>query len=166
MAKGSTVPRGPGWWQASDGLFYPPAPPKKEANPILGVFLGLLLVFCVGGCLFSLASPKVPTGPAATTTTSPPGGLAAASISLEPQTTVNRPTISMAEFDQIVDGMLYSSVVTIVGGEGEVSSTYSFGGSTTTLYSWDADPECSIVGNANVTITDGVVVGKAQLGLC
>ena len=33
----SDASQGPGWWQATDGKWYPPAPPASPAPPVYGV---------------------------------------------------------------------------------------------------------------------------------
>lgn len=49
--QGAPQPMGPGWWQASDGLFYPPAgPPQKKS----GAGKGCLIALGVVGGLFVL----------------------------------------------------------------------------------------------------------------
>ena len=75
---------------------------------------------------------------------------------------LNDEYITLEEFNQIETGMTYEEVVEIVGSEGTVMSEVSVLDSTTTMYSWYAENGIS---NANVTITDNKVVGKAQLGL-
>jgi hypothetical protein len=52
---------GPGWWQAGDGLFYPPAgPPPKQGGGGTGCLIaagivGLIAVLGLGGCIAFVA---------------------------------------------------------------------------------------------------------------
>lgn len=71
--------------------------------------------------------------------------------------------MTMEEFEAIENGMTYEEVVNIVGGEGELSNTASSGDYTIELYSWTGNGSAN--SNANVTFQNGVVTGKAQVGL-
>ena len=75
---------------------------------------------------------------------------------------LNDEYITLEEFNQIKTGMSYEEVVEIVGSEGTVMSEASVMDSTTTIYSWYAD---NGIANANVTISGGKVMAKAQIGL-
>ena len=74
----------------------------------------------------------------------------------------NNEYITLDEFNAIETGMTYEEVVAIVGSEGTVMSEASVGDVTTTMYYWYAD---NGIANANVTISDGKVFAKAQVGL-
>ena len=72
---------------------------------------------------------------------------------------LNGPKITKAEYDKIKDGMTYSQVCDIIGGEGELGS--SFGGAS--VYTWEGVG--STGANAVITFYNGKVTGKAQAGL-
>lgn len=78
----------------------------------------------------------------------------------------NAPTISLAEYNQIKNGMTYDEVIAIVGSFGEVLSETDLGLGpeyATAMWSWDG--EGSWGANANVMFQGGKVVSKAQIGL-
>lgn len=75
----------------------------------------------------------------------------------------NSPKISKAEFEALKTGMTYSEVVSIIGGEGELSSQVNVAGYDTELYIWQG--EGSIGANANITFQNNELVSKAQFGL-
>ena len=143
----SDQPEGPGWWQGSDGKFYPPYP----AFALHGDQTDTKFVRWRNGCLISLCVV---------------GGIVALSIGLglvfagEFDTTGkdNDPTISSAEFDQIENGMTLSQVEAIVGGKGALISWAGEGAFRTELYRWDGGSLTSL--NANVTFQGGEVVAK------
>lgn len=70
--------------------------------------------------------------------------------------------ITLDEFNQIQAGMTYEDVVEIIGSEGTVMSTSTFMDTTCTIYYWYA---ADGIANANVTFTNNIVEGKAQIGL-
>ena len=70
--------------------------------------------------------------------------------------------LTLEEFNQIQNGMSYSDVVAIIGGEGVLTSESSVGGTTMELFSWEGT---SLGANGNVTFMNGKVTAKAQLGL-
>ena len=75
-------------------------------------------------------------------------------------------TISLDEFNKIENGMSYSEVCDIVGGEGTLSSSSDIGLGAeykTDLYQWSGDG--SIGANANVMFQNNKVISKAQVGL-
>jgi hypothetical protein len=74
----------------------------------------------------------------------------------------NKPEITMGEYEQIQNGMTYEQVVEIVGGPGESISENEIAGIKTAIYSFKGD---SFGSNATITVQNGKVFGKAQLGL-
>lgn len=84
-------------------------------------------------------------------------------ISEQPTSKKNSPKISKSEFDSLKTGMTYNEVVSIIGGEGELSSQVDVAGYDTKLYVWNG--EGSIGANANVTFQNNKLVSKAQFGL-
>ena len=80
-----------------------------------------------------------------------------------PEVEKNAPEISKAEFDSIETGMTYEEVVTIIGGEGELSSQVEIAGIDTKMYMWQG--EGSFGANANATFQNNKLTSKAQFGL-
>lgn len=79
---------------------------------------------------------------------------------------VNKPTITLEEFEAVKTGMSYDEVVAIIGGDGIASSEVDLGVGNeykTAMYIWDG--EGSLGANANITFQGGKVVSKAQIGL-
>jgi hypothetical protein len=75
----------------------------------------------------------------------------------------NKPTITLAEFQQIKNGMTYQEVVKIIGGEGTIQSEAGDGQYKVEMYSWEGEGDFGA--NANVTFQGGKVTAKAQFGL-
>lgn len=73
----------------------------------------------------------------------------------------NSPKISKEEFESLETGMTYEEVVSIIGGEGELSSQVGLAGYDTKIYMWEG----SFGANANVTFQNNELVSKAQFGL-
>lgn len=74
------------------------------------------------------------------------------------QQTANNTTYE--NFLKIKMGSKYDDVIAILG-EGEETSSSEVSGVRTVIYSWNGPG----IGNMNVTVQNGVVVGKAQAGL-
>ncbi|MFX0548507.1 DUF3862 domain-containing protein [Hathewaya histolytica] len=68
--------------------------------------------------------------------------------------------VNYENFLKVKMGMKYEDVVKIIG-EGKQSSSSEVSGVKISLYSWHGDG----ISNMNITIKDGVVSGKAQMGL-
>lgn len=77
----------------------------------------------------------------------------------------NQPTITLAEFNAIQEGMTYQEVTDIVGSSGELISETDIGVPEyyTQMRSWEG--EGLLGANANVIFQNGVVTSKAQFGL-
>lgn len=78
----------------------------------------------------------------------------------------NPPTMSLAEFNAITNGMNVQEVADIVGSSGTLISEVDLGlgySHRTLMFQWDG--EGSIGANANVTFQGGEVISKAQFGL-
>lgn len=78
----------------------------------------------------------------------------------------NLPTITLAEFNEIKNGMGYQEVFDIIGSRGEVLSEVDLGLGdefVTMMFQWDG--EGTLGANANVTFQGGKVIAKAQFGL-
>ena len=74
----------------------------------------------------------------------------------------NASGITADKFNQITMGMSYDQVKEIIGEDGKNISEADSGGSVATMYQWD---EADGIGNVLVTIQDGTVSSKSQLGL-
>lgn len=71
--------------------------------------------------------------------------------------------ITLEEYNKIENGMTYDEVKNIVGSAGTETATSSGYGVTITMVTWYGN---GIAGsNANVTFQNGLVTGKAQVGL-
>ena len=71
-------------------------------------------------------------------------------------------TVSYAEFSRIKNGMTYSNVVDVIGGEGTLTYEYSGSQDYYKTYEWDGDEEYSRV---SVSFRNGHVYSKHQYGL-
>lgn len=121
----------------------------------LGV--GIAMVF-VGGCLAALG------GNAAQREAERANGIQRQSPT-DQRSTQGFPTL--AKFEQISNGMSLSSVRELIGSPGELLSENTIGAGTqfethTAMYQWRGSDGIS---NMNVTIQNGLVMSKAQIGL-
>lgn len=71
--------------------------------------------------------------------------------------------ITLDEYNQIQAGMTYGEVISIVGGDGEITSESEFSGIKTKIVDWYADAPRGA--NASVTFQDDVVISKSQFML-
>lgn len=70
---------------------------------------------------------------------------------------------TMAEFNQLREGMTYEQAVEIIGGEGEVLSSSDMAGYQTVMFKWDGSG--SFGANMNAMFQNGRMISKAQFGL-
>jgi hypothetical protein len=75
--------------------------------------------------------------------------------------TNSAPVVTMAEYEQIHEGMSYEETVAIIGSPGEELSRSDMAGYSTVMYSWQNDSGS----NMNAMFQNGKLVNKAQLGL-
>lgn len=77
----------------------------------------------------------------------------------------NKPTITMAEFNKIQNGMSYEEVTKIIGGPGELTSETGTKGDQfyTAMYSYKG--ESGLGANAILTFQDDKLMNKTQMGL-
>ena len=76
--------------------------------------------------------------------------------------------ISLGEFNQIENGMSYEEVVSIVGGEGELTVENELGQGTqfhTVTKSYSFNGENGLGANAILMFQNGEMVSKSQFGL-
>ncbi len=71
------------------------------------------------------------------------------------------PVVTLAEYEQIREGMTYEQVRGIIGAPGQELSRSDLAGYTTVMYSW-SNPNGS---NMNAMFQNGGLVNKAQFGL-
>ena len=69
---------------------------------------------------------------------------------------------TIEKFNEIKTGMTYEEVVEIMGSEGTVMSEVEVMDSITTIYYWYS---WNHISNMNITVVDGEVIAKAQVGL-
>jgi hypothetical protein len=79
----------------------------------------------------------------------------------EHQMRVERPVVTMADYQVIKKGMSYKTVRGILGADGVELSRSEIAGTTTIMYSWK-NPNGS---NMSAMFQDGALVTKAQFGL-
>jgi len=71
------------------------------------------------------------------------------------------PVVTLAEYEQVREGMTYEQVRSIIGTPGQELSRSDLAGYTTVMYSW-SNPNGS---NMNAMFQNGRLVNKAQFGL-
>lgn len=77
----------------------------------------------------------------------------------------NKPSVNMAEFEQIKSGMTYEEVKNIIGGPGQVLSESGNPGEQFHTVMYQYEGEGSLGANANFMFQGGKLVNKAQFGL-
>lgn len=117
---------------------------KKQKTPVIGIIILVLGVLMIIGACSSMVS-DVP-----------------ASQQNDSQSNADNGYATLEKFNSIKTGMTYEEVVAIMGSEGTVLSEASLVNTTTTIYYWYAKDG---IFNMNVTVSDGKVIAKAQLGL-
>lgn len=121
------------------------APPKKK-----GTSWGCMALLVVGGLFLFLASflsdvkqTDSPRQQAAAPAAAPRG-------------------VTMAQYNQLSDGMSYEQAVKILGSKGQEMSRNNLAGITTVMYMWEGR---SAGANMNAMFQNGKLVQKAQFGL-
>jgi hypothetical protein len=107
--------------------------------------LGILFILMVGGCGAIMFA-----GLAA-------GGKAAHDIQQQQEAN----TITLAQFNQIQNGMSYAQVVQIVGRQGTVISENTMAGFHTIMYQWEA----GFMANMNTMFQNDKLMQKSQFGM-
>lgn len=77
----------------------------------------------------------------------------------------NKPTMTMAEFNQLKDGMSYEEATSIIGGPGEVTVESGKKGEALHTVIYQYKGEGDLGANANVTFQGNKLNMKAQMGL-
>lgn len=75
----------------------------------------------------------------------------------------NPPTVSLAEFNALRNGISYEKACEVIGSRGTLISEVSLGGVNTKMYQWDGEGKTGA--NANATFQNDKMVSKAQYGL-
>lgn len=151
---------------------------KKTVSILLSAILCVTLAGCAGSGTSSESDSKTTSSqtasvsasssePEAEPSSKPEESSEAPAPSSEepPEEPVNKPTITLAEFKAIENGMTYEEVCEIIGGEGELLSEGGEPGSAyyTVMYQWKG--EGSLGANANAMFQGGKLTNKAQYGL-
>jgi len=71
------------------------------------------------------------------------------------------PVVTMAEYQQISDGMTYDEVTAIIGAPGKELSSSNVAGYSTVMYMWSNEGGS----NMNAMFQNGKLINKAQMGL-
>ena len=72
------------------------------------------------------------------------------------------PAVTLAQFNQVREGMTYEEVVAVLGSEGVEQSSSNIAGIKTVMYAWNGN---TMGGNMNAMFQDGKLIQKAQFGL-
>lgn len=78
-----------------------------------------------------------------------------------PLTISEPPVVTLAEYEQIKEGMTYAQVTSLIGAPGQEMSRSDLAGYTTVMYSWSNHNGS----NMNAMFQNGGLVNKAQFGL-
>lgn len=176
----SDASQGPGWWQASDGKWYPPqsnpsysptaplptAPSAKPPRPwfkkkrfIIPVALVVLIVI---GAAASGGSKNKKNDIAQSSTTTAASGTKATAATVAPPAKATKAKFTLAKYNQLQNGMSYEEVKTIAGGEPQSSSNSDIGGMKLDNYIW---PGNGLGDTVSLTFEDGKLYSKTEFGL-
>lgn len=122
--------------------------------------IGVLALCCIGGCVVLGIL----------------GGLAAKRVADDPQfqkavqdanTQVQKmndpPIVTLAEFNQLQNGITYEQAKQLIGADGTVQSENNIGGIHTVMYTW-TNPSFAD-GNMNAMFQNNALMSKSQIGL-
>lgn len=109
---------------------------KKQKSSVGRIILGIIIAFLGIGVL--------------------------ANISGNNENQDNKCYITLEKFNKIENGMTYDQVKEIIGCDGTVNSETEVSNIKMTIYSWYGKDNIS---NANVTVQNGKIISKAQIGL-
>ena len=118
----------------------------------------LVLAAALGAGLTACGAAKPAASPSAAATTEP-----APAVTQSAPASAAAGTMSLAQFNQIQNGMSYEDVQKLVGSAGTVLSESSIGGISIRIVSWLGNG--SLGSNAAITFQNGAVSGKSQAGL-
>jgi outer membrane protein assembly factor BamE (lipoprotein component of BamABCDE complex) len=139
----------------------------KKKNLLLALALTVSLAGCgtAGGGTSATSSTAstVSSAAASTVTTSESAATSSTASSVASSTTSEKSDgLTADKYNSIKMGSSYDEVVAIIGSEGTIATENEVSGVKSTVYTWTATDGIS---NLNVTISNGVVVGKAQAGI-
>lgn len=77
-------------------------------------------------------------------------------------TTAPAAGVTLAQYEQLTDGITYDAAVAILGEPSQELSRTSVGGITTVMYMWNGAAPAS---NMNAMFQDGKMVSRSQFGL-
>jgi hypothetical protein len=96
------------------------------------------------------------------TTTEPATAQAAPAPAPAPAPATVKQGVTLAQFNQLHDGMTYTQAVAVLGFDGELISESTFGGIRTAWYQWNGT---TFLGNMNAMFQNDALIQRAQLGL-
>ena len=136
----------------------PPLPPKNKSflarGCLIAAGLFFLLVLLVG--ILAPDRADTPTSPGAVTDVS-----RSAKHERDSAADEAPPSVTMANFNRIRNGMTYAEVVSILGQPTQELSRTEVAGIETVMYQWDG----GFMANMNAMFQNGKMVSKAQFGL-
>lgn len=157
--------------QPPDGWQPPPYPqqgyPYHQPQP-KGPGIGTGFKLVIGGCLalvvvvggFFVACGVLVGGLSGINTNTPKSTTMPSSPSSSTPAPASK-KITLAQYNQIKDGMKYAEVVAILGSEGKPVSENKIGSYKTEAFSWDAGTFASV----SVILQNNKVMSKSQFGL-
>ena len=131
---------------------------KKKGMAITGIILNIIGIAIAMAVLISSVINNQSVAPSSTSNE------ASVSTSANEESTfdITEGYATMDKFNQIEIGMTYDQVVDIVGSEGTLMSEAGTGEYKVSIYYWYS---VTHIANMNVSFENGVVTGKAQVGL-
>lgn len=129
---------------------------KKKGMAITGIILNIIgIAIAMAVLISSVINNQSATSSSASSEVS-------SSTSEEGTFDITDGYATMDKFNQIEIGMTYDEVVDIVGSEGTLMSEAGTGEYKVSIYYWYS---VTHIANMNVSFENGVVTGKAQVGL-
>lgn len=131
---------------------------KKKGMAVAGIILNIIGIAIAMAVLISSVINNQSVAPSSTS------NAASVSTSTSEESTfdITEGYATMDKFNQIEIGMTYDDVVDIVGSEGTLMSEAGTGEYKVSIYYWYS---VTHIANMNVSFENGVVTGKAQVGL-
>jgi hypothetical protein len=132
----------------------PPIPARKKSKAGKGclIVVGILFLLIIIGAIAG--------GGGKNNTVAAPGAggseTTAAAADAKPE-----PSLSMAGYNQIRNGMTFEQVTAIIGNPSQEMSRSELAGTETVMYLWEG----SLGANMNAMFQDGKLIQKAQFGL-
>lgn len=127
---------------------------------IIAVIVWTFLVF-ICGVVVGSASKSTPT-PGASSSSRLQTAQHASPTQPSNGSVKQRAGVTMAQFNQLKEGMTYEDVVTILGSPGEQMSSSEIAGTKTVMYEWNG---ATLGANMNAMFQNNKMASKAQFGL-